>query len=93
MDFLALFNAVAEVARPVHVKYNPLPDKVCSVVEYGLDSLDLLMISVYLCELHGIPEEVGKEMHAETVQEFEDFINAHKTQVPESIEAAVEYCK
>ena len=93
MDFLELFNAVAKVARPVHVKYNPVPDKEAAIVEYGMDSLDMLMVSVYMCELHGIPEEVGKEMRCETVQEFEGFINAHKTQVPESIEAAVEYCK
>ena len=93
MDFLELFNAVAKVARPVHVQYTPVPDKESQIVDFGMDSLDMLMVSVYLCELHGIPEEIGKEMHAETVQQFEDFINAHKTQVPESIEAAVEYCK
>jgi len=93
MNFLELFNAVAEVARPIHVKYNPVPDKTSVIADYGMDSLDMLMVSVYMCELFGIPEEIGKEMQAKTVQEMEDFITAHKTEEPESIEAAVEYCK
>jgi len=93
MDFLDLFNAIAEVARPVHIKHSPLPHKDSNVTDEGLDSLDVLMISIYLCELYGIPEEVGKQMECFTVQDFEDFIMKHKTQTPESIEAAVEHCK
>lgn len=93
MNFLDLFNAVAEVARPVYTKYTPVTDKSHSISSYGLDSLDNLMICVFLCELYGIPEEVGKEMRSETVQQVEDFIMANKTKEPESIEAAVEYCK
>ena len=93
LNFLDLFNAVADVVRPIHVRYNPMPDKVTPIADYGMDSLDMLMTCVYMCELFGIPEEVGKEMVATTVQEMEDFIMAHKTQEPESIEAAVEYCK
>jgi hypothetical protein len=46
-----------------------------------------------MCELHGIPEEVGKDLQAENVQQFQEFIDKHKTQDPESIEAAVEYCQ
>jgi len=49
------------------------------------------MVSVYMCELHGIPEEVGKDMTATTVQQFADFIAEHKTQEPESIQAAQDY--
>ncbi len=93
MNFLDLFNAVAEVARPVYTKYTKITDKNHSISSYGLDSLDNLMICVFLCELYGIPEEIGKEMRSETIQEIEDFIMTHKTKEPESIEAAVEYCK
>lgn len=93
MNFLDLFNAVAEVARPVYTKYTTITDKSHNISSYGLDSLDNLMICVFLCELYGIPEEVGKEMRSETVQQVEDFIMANKTKEPESIEAAVEYCK
>ncbi len=93
MNFLELFNAVAEVARPIHVKYTPVPDKTSAIADFGMDSLDMLMVCVYLCELYGIPEETGKDMKGATVQELEDFIIAHKTQEPESIEKAVEHCK
>ena len=93
MNFLELFNAVAEVARPIHVKYTPVPDKTSAIADFGMDSLDMLMVSVYLCELYGIPEEIGKTMTTTTVQEIEDFEMKHKTQEPSSIEAAVEHCK
>jgi len=91
MDFLELFNAVAEKARPIHTQYTPVPDMTTPIAEFGMDSLDMLMVSVYMCELHGIPEEVGKDMIATTVQEFADFIAEHKTQEPESIQAAQDY--
>ena len=91
MDFLELFNAVAEKARPIHTKYTPVPDLDSPIVDFGMDSLDMLMVSVYMCELHGIPEETGKDMIATTVKEFEDFIQAHKTCEPESIQAARDY--
>jgi hypothetical protein len=93
INFLELFNAVAEVARPIHVKYTPVPDMTSPIADFGMDSLDMLMVCVYMCELHGIPEEVGKDLQATNVQEFQEFIDKHKTQDPESIEAAVEYCK
>jgi acyl carrier protein len=93
MNFLDLFNAVAEVARPIYTKYTPVPDKDSLITDFGMDSLDMMMVCVFMCELFGVPEEVGKEMHATTVQEMEDFLMSHKTQQPDSIEAAVEYCK
>ena len=89
MDFLELFNGVARVARPIHVEHNPVTAMDIDLDEYGLDSLDMLMICIYLCELYGIPEEVGKELTAKTVQELHDFVQAHKTQTPESVESAL----
>lgn len=88
MDFLELFNAVAEKARPLHTQYTPVADRNSPIVDYGMDSLDMLMVSVYMCELHGIPEEIGKDLAAATVAEFESFVTQHKTTEPESIQAA-----
>ena len=90
MDFLELFNGVAKIARPVHVSHTPVTDRELKLDEYGLDSLDLLMICIYLCELYGIPEETGKDMPAETVQIIEDFIMSHRTQEPTSVADALE---
>jgi acyl carrier protein len=91
MDFLELFNAVAEKARPIHTQYTPVSDLDSPIADFGMDSLDMMMVSVYMCELFGIPEEVGKDMVAATVREFETFIQEHKTQVPASIQAARDY--
>ena len=90
MNFLELFNGVAKIARPVHVGHAPVTDKNLDLTEYGLDSLDKLMICIYMCELYGIPEETGKEMSAETVQIIEDFIMSHRTQEPASVAEALE---
>ena len=90
MNFLELFNGVARIARPVHVSHTPVTDTELDLVEYGLDSLDMLMICIYMCELYGIPEETGKEMPANTVREIEDFVQAHRTQQPTSVAQALE---
>lgn len=90
MNFLELFNGVARIARPVHVSHTPVTDTELDLVEYGLDSLDMLMICIYMCELYGIPEETGKEMPAKTVREIEDFVQAHRTQQPTSVAQALE---
>lgn len=91
MDFIKLFNEVAKVAKPAHTNFNITdPDEPLKNV---LDSLDNLMIGIYLCELYGIPEEIGKTCQATTINEFLNFINIHKTQEPESVEAAVESIK
>jgi len=90
MNFLELFNGVARIARPVHVSHTPVTDTQLDLTEYGLDSLDMLMICIYMCELYGIPEETGKEMSAKTVQEIEDFVMTHRTQQPTSVADALE---
>jgi len=90
MNFLELFNGVAKIARPVHVSHSPVTDKELNLNEYGLDSLDKLMICIYMCELYGIPEETGKSMCADTVQIIEDFVQIHKTQEPATVAEALE---
>lgn len=93
MDFLELFNEVARKARPVHIEHSPITDKQTELVDFGLDSLDILMCVVYICELYGIPEEVGKDMPAINVSSIETFVQHYKTQEPASIADAVEQMK
>ena len=54
-----------------------------------IDSLDCLLIVIYMCELFNVPEEIGKEFNPVNIRELYDSIMEHKTQVPESIEAAI----
>ena len=93
MNFLELFNVVAKKARPIQTAWTPIEDVNTLITEYGLDSLDILMCSIYLCELFGIPEEVGKTLVADTVTNIEAFINEHKTQEPGSLEEVEAYIK
>lgn len=93
MDFLELFNELSKVAKPAASEFKVLESKTDSLVESGLDSLDILMICIFLCEIYGIPEEIGKELKPTTVQEAEDFVVQHKTKEPTSVEEAVSLVK
>lgn len=91
MDFLKLFIEVAKVAKPTHTDLNITdPDEPLKSV---LDSLDNLMIGIFLCDIYGISEEVGKTCQATTVNEYLNFVNINKTKEPESLEKAVESIK
>ena len=39
-----------------------------------VDSLDLLIIGMYLCDAFDIPEAVGKDMRPETLLEMREFL-------------------
>jgi acyl carrier protein len=93
IDFLELFNKVARVARPAHHSYAPYTDMASRFEDGDLDSLDMLMMAMYMSDIYGIADEVSKEMRPETIQEMYDLIMQHKTQEPESIVAAMELIK
>ncbi len=89
MNFLELLNAVAKVAKPSYVGFTEMVDASVPFKDCGLDSLDMLMISVYMCEIYGIPEEIGKEMKVSTPAEMYQFIMDNKSQEPTSVAEAV----
>jgi len=93
MDFIELFNKIARHARPAHLEYVPLTSMEERFAESTLDSLDMMMMAFYLCEIYDIDDEIAKEMHPETMQELLDAINLHKKRDPESMEWAMEFIK
>lgn len=93
INFIQLFNEVAKVVKPMHPDFENAKDLDDKLAEIEIDSLDALLIGIYLCELFGIPEEKGKELQPVTLKDIHDFLVAHKTTEPESIEAAVEAIK
>jgi acyl carrier protein len=93
MNFIELFNEVAKVARPVHMEHRQIDDWDTDLDEFGLDSLDLLMCCLYLCEIYGIDEEQGKTMSAQNVRVIYDFLMLHKQKEPASIAEALESIK
>ncbi len=85
MDFLELFNKVARAVRPAHHDYVDITDMNEPIGNSGLDSMDGLMIGIYMAEIYGIPDEIAKEMQPKTVQDYLDFINLHKTKDPQGL--------
>ena len=93
MTFIDIFNYVAKVARPAHVKV-AIADKMDDQFQdIGLDSLDGLVMLMYFDELYGIADEVSKEWTPASVQELHDLVMANKTKEPASMEEVAEVCK
>lgn len=91
MDFLELFNEVAKVAKPAFAhELKPITDPLTPFKETHVDSLDLLMAVIYMCEIYGVPEEIGKSVKPANVAELQAFLEEHKTREPESLKAALE---
>jgi hypothetical protein len=93
IDFIELFNQVARVARPAHHEFVPVTSMDERFVDTCFDSLDMLLIAMYMAEIYDIDDEIAKELHPESMQEMLDEINKHKKRDPESIEWAMEKIK
>lgn len=78
-DFIRLFNACAVLAKTPSnppVAAGSLDDL---FPDLNIDSLDGLILGMYLCEAFGVPEEVGKTMQVRSVGETRDFLVANAT--------------
>lgn len=93
MNFLELLNKVARVARPAHHEFIPIESMKERFEETCFDSLDMLMIGMFMSMIYNIEDDISKEFQPETVQELYEFINKHKKHDPESIEWALEQIK
>ena len=93
MDFLELLNKVARVARPAHHEFIPIESMEEKFEETCFDSLDMLMIGMFMSMIYDIEDDISKEFQPETVQELYDFVQLHKKRDPESIEWALEQIK
>ena len=87
-DFLKLLHEVAKKAKPFHNELLPIDSMDVIFTEVGLDSLDMLMCTVYLCEIYDVEDEKSKEMQAKTPREALDFLVANGRRQPESFEQA-----
>jgi acyl carrier protein len=93
MNFIELLNKVARVARPAHHEFIPIESMDEKFEETCFDSLDMLMIGMFMGMIYDIDDEISKEFQPETVDELYDFIQLHKTRDPESMEWALEQIK
>ena len=93
MNFLDLLNAVARVARPAHHEFTPVTSMDEPFTESCFDSMDMMMIGMYMAMIYNIDDDIAKELRPETPAQMLAEIEQHKTQDPESIEAAMELIK
>ncbi len=82
MDKLELFNALILVVTPVNSMGAKAESLDQPLGETGLDSLDLLMMGIYLSDIYGVSEEVAKEMQPLTVGDMFAYMEIHKTKEP-----------
>lgn len=94
MDFIELFNMVSDVSRPAHAGEAPAKAMTDLLQDIGIDSLDGMVMTMYFCELYGIPEDdETKSWHPTSVQEVFDYLERRKTTAPTSVEEAREAIK
>ena len=83
-ELLELMYGIVKLARPVtadEVKFDQGLDT--KISDTGLDSLDMIMTSVYLSELYGVPEEIAKTMtDVVTIRDVLEFMKTHHTKTP-----------
>ena len=87
MNFLELFNGVVTLAKPVSAEQSHAKSMDDQLPDLKLDSLDTIMLAMYLGEIYGIEEDVMREMQAATVADLQAFLEAHKTLNPTDVEA------
>jgi acyl carrier protein len=93
MDKIELFNALARKARPAHADYTPIESLDVPWPETGLDSMDALMVVIFLSDIYGLPEEAAREFRFLTPAELFTLVDQHKTKEPATLEEAMEHVK
>lgn len=96
MNQLELIQEIVKLVRPVtadEVRYDNGINT--EIKDTGLDSLDMIMLSVYLSELYGVPEEVAKTMsNVFTLKDVIEFMNENKTkELPDTVAECMELLK
>lgn len=92
-NYLDLFNGVISIALPVNSNKIRVTSLDQPLLETGLDSLDRLMVAIYLSEIYGVSEETMKQLQPTTPRDVVNFMVEHKTKEPESVAAALESIK
>jgi len=90
MDKLELFNALIVVVTPVNSMGAHAASLDDSLSGTGLDSLDLLMMGIYLGDIYGVEEEELKLLQPTTVKDMFDFMEQRKTkEIPQTVQEAL----
>jgi acyl carrier protein len=100
LDKIKLMNHVIKLARPISADELEITNLDVEMKDTGLDSLDFLMIGIYLGDVYGVSEENLKELQPKqpleneepqtfTVRDIFKYMENHATQHPATLEEAI----
>jgi acyl carrier protein len=89
-DFLRLFNACAVLAKTPNNPPVPAGSLDDLLPDLNIDSLDTLVLGMYVCDVFQVPEEVGKTMQVKSVGDLKAFLLAHATIELLDVDKAIE---
>jgi len=87
-EFIQLLNEVAKKAKPFNDELVQIESMDMDLKETNMDSLDMLMCTVYLCEIYDVEDEKSKEMQGETPQQLLDFLKEWGRRQPSNLDEA-----
>jgi len=87
-DFLNLFNEIAK--RESKERASLAENRENTLVELGLDSMDIMMLGIFFTDWWGVPKDVSKVVRPTTVGQFYDFLEQHKTKNPPHAQACLQ---
>ena len=97
---IELINHVIKLARPVSADELKVSSLDTEMKDTGLDSLDFLMVGVYLSDVYGVSEEdlkglqpkppaEGEEPKSFTLNDMFKYMEAHATKQPANLKEAI----
>lgn len=93
MNDIELFNRLARHVRPAFQEYVPIESLDIEFPETGLDSMDGLMMLIYLCDIYGVDDETSKTISYTNPKELLAKVREHKKRDPQSVDEAMEWVK
>ena len=100
-DKIEIMNHIIALARPVSSEELKITTLDIEMKDTGLDSLDFLMVGIYLGDVYGLSEEdlknmqpkqpaEGEEPSSFTVRDIFKYVEAHATKHPTTVKEALE---
>jgi acyl carrier protein len=99
-DKIELMNHIIALARPVSAEELKIDTLDIEMKDTNLDSLDFLMMGVYLGDVYGLseedlknmqpkPPEEGEEPKSFTIRDIFKYVEAHATKTPTTLKEAI----
>lgn len=88
-DFLKLLAAATKVAKPFQDGSSDITDMDTTFASVNIDSLDMLMIGIYMTDVFGVPEEDAKTMGVNTPREMREFLLQYATVEVTDVDKAI----